>query len=77
MAKRCDLCGKGPVAGRSFIRRGKAKKEGGVGKKVVRANRRRFMPNLQRIRALVNGKRQVIRVCTKCMKKGRVVRAAA
>ena len=77
MAKRCDLCGKGPTAGRSIVRRGKAKKEGGVGKKIVRVNLRRFLPNLQRIRIVIDGKVQVARVCTKCLKKGRVVRAAA
>ena len=55
MARQCDICGKKPVAGRTYTRKGKAKKEGGVGRHIARKNRRRFLPNLQRVRALVNG----------------------
>lgn len=77
MAKRCDICGKGPVAGRSYTMRGKAKKEGGVGKKVTGIARRRFLPNLQRLRAVVDGRVRTIQACTKCLKKGAVTRAAA
>ena len=77
MSKRCDICGKGPVAGRAYTRKGKAKKEGGVGRHIARKNIRRFMPNLQPARALINNVIQRIVVCTKCIKKGRVVRPAA
>ena len=54
MSRRCDLCGKGPVFGRTYARKGKPKKEGGVGRHVARKNPRRFMPNLQSARALVD-----------------------
>ena len=77
MSKRCDICGKGPVAGRTYTRKGKAKKEGGVGRHIARKNIRRFMPNLQPARVLLDGILHKIIVCTKCIKKGRVVRPAA
>jgi large subunit ribosomal protein L28 len=74
MAKRCDICGKGPMAGRTYTRKGKAKKEGGVGRHIARKNKRRFMPNLQPVRAMINGLVKRIVVCTRCIKKGRVTR---
>ena len=75
MAQRCDICGKGPLAGHTYTRKGKAKKEGGVGRHIARKNARRFMPNLQPARAFLNGAVRKILVCTKCLKKGRVTRA--
>ena len=77
MSKRCELCGKGPMAGHTFTRKGKAKKEGGVGRHIARKNIRRFMPNLQSVRALLNGAVKRILVCTRCIKGGRVIRSAA
>lgn len=62
------------MAGRTYARKGKPKKEGGIGLHIARKNRRRFMPNLQRARALVNGLVKRILVCTRCMKSGRVTR---
>ena len=76
MAKRCDICGKGPMAGRTYTRKVKAKKEGGVGRHIARKNIRRFMPNLQSVRAMINGAVKRIVVCTRCIKKGRVTRPA-
>ena len=75
MAKGCALCGKGPLAGRTYTRRGMAKKKGGVGRRIVRKNLRRFLPNLQRVRMLVNGTVKRVRVCTECLKSGRVTKA--
>ena len=72
MARVCEICGKGPVAGRVISRRGMAKKKGGVGKKVTGIAKRRFFPNLQKIRATLNGVRKTIRVCTKCLKRGNI-----
>lgn len=64
------------MAGRTYTRKGKAKKEGGVGRHIARKNKRRFMPNLQSVRAVINGLVKRIRVCTRCLKKGRIVRPA-
>ena len=65
------------MAGRTYTRKGKPKKEGGVGRHIARKNIRRFMPNLQSVRAVLNGTVHKILVCTRCIKKGRVVRSAA
>ena len=75
MARQCAVCGKGPVAGRTYSRRGMAKKQGGVGRRITRVNLRWFLPNVQRVRAVVNGRVQRLRVCTKCLKSGRVTKA--
>lgn len=75
MARICEICGKGPVVGRTYTRRGVAKAKGGVGIKVTRKNPRRFLPNLTRVRAIVNGVVRRLRVCTSCLRSGRVVKA--
>lgn len=76
MSKRCEICGKKPVAGRTITRRGLAKKKGGVGQKITGINPRRFLPNLRTIRALVGGSAKRIRVCAKCLKAGKVVKVS-
>lgn len=75
MARVCVICGKGPHAGNTVIRRGVAKKKGGVGIKIVRVNLRRFLPNLQRVKARIDGAVRTIRVCTQCIKTGLVTKA--
>jgi large subunit ribosomal protein L28 len=52
-----------------------AKKKGGVGRRIVRKNIRRFLPNLQRVRVRLNGTVKRLKVCTKCLKDGRVLKA--
>lgn len=64
------------MAGRTYTRKGKPKKEGGVGRHIARKNIRRFMPNLQSARLFLNGAVKKVRVCTRCLKAGRVMRAA-
>lgn len=62
MANFCHVCGKGP----------------GSGNRVSNANnrtRRRFMPNLQRVRILEDGTRRKVKVCTRCLKAGKVRKA--
>ncbi|HUF05302.1 MAG TPA: 50S ribosomal protein L28 [Aridibacter sp.] len=63
MAKQCEICGKRPLFGNN----------------VSHANnktRRRFNPNLQRIRVMSdNGAATRKRVCTRCIKSGRIVKA--
>lgn len=64
------------MAGRTYTRKGKAKKEGGVGRHIARKNIRRFMPNLQSARLFFKGAIRKVRVCTRCLKAGRVTRTA-
>ncbi len=75
MSKVCTICGKKPKAGNKIARRGLAKKKGGVGKRITGVNKRTFSPNLQKVRALIDGKVKSIRVCTKCIRAGKVVKA--
>lgn len=71
----CLICRKGPVAGRTYTHRGKLKKKGGVGRRTVRKNPRVFRPNLQHVKALINGTVRRVSVCTGCLKSGRVLKA--
>ncbi|MBI3320798.1 MAG: 50S ribosomal protein L28 [Candidatus Omnitrophica bacterium] len=73
--RRCAICGKRPVIGKSITHRGMLKVKGGVGRRTVRVNRRRFLPNLQRSTVLFNGTVRRVRVCTRCLKSGRVPKA--
>ena len=72
MARECFVCGKKPVAGRSISRRGMAKSKGGVGQRVTGVTKRRFLPNLQTVHTIVDGKRKKVTVCAKCIKAGKV-----
>ena len=75
MSKVCKICGKGPVAGRSISERGKAKKYGGVGIKTTGITKRTFKPNLQNIKIHINGSNKTTKVCTSCIRSGKVVKA--
>jgi large subunit ribosomal protein L28 len=76
MGMHCPICGKKPVLGNQYARRGKAKYLGGVGRKVTGISRRTFRPNLQRIQVELNGSVQRVRVCVQCIRSGRVRRPA-
>ena len=71
----CAICKKRPVIGSAVTHRGMLKKHGGVGRRTVRVNRRRFLPNLQSATVILNGSIQRIRVCTECLKSGRAHKA--
>jgi len=75
MSRVCVICQKKSVAGRQYAYRGMAKAKGGAGVKVTRKSLRRFMPNLQRIKIILNGVVQKVLVCTKCIKSERIVKA--
>jgi large subunit ribosomal protein L28 len=63
MARVCEVCGKGPITGHN----------------VSHANNktpRRWYPNLQRVRVVVNGAVRRIRVCTQCIKSNKVAKAS-
>jgi large subunit ribosomal protein L28 len=58
----CAVCGKGPSFGHNRSHS-------------MVATKRRFEPNLQRVRILVNGAARRVRVCTRCLKSGKVEKA--
>jgi large subunit ribosomal protein L28 len=63
MARVCDICGKKPVSGNNISH-------------AHNLTRRRWMPNLQEVRANVNGRNKRLTVCTNCLKSNKVVKAA-
>jgi large subunit ribosomal protein L28 len=63
MSLKCEVCGKGP-------------QYGNVISHANNVRRRRWNPNLRRVHALVNGVRKHLRVCTSCIRSGRVKKAA-
>ena len=75
MARICELTGKRPIKGSIIWRSGKSKKSGGIGTHITAITKRRFMPNLQRVKALVDGEVRYIRVSASALKKGLVVKA--
>lgn len=75
MARVCQLTGKRPTKGNIIWRSGKAKKEGGIGMHITGVTKRRFLPNLQRVKAVVDGEVKYIRVSAKAIKKGLVTKA--
>jgi large subunit ribosomal protein L28 len=62
MSKICEICGKKPLIGCNVSH-------------AHNITKRRFDPNLQRVRSLNYGRVQKIMVCTQCIKSGRVVKA--
>jgi len=62
MARRCDVCGKGVVTGMK------------VSHSHIRT-KRTWAPNIQRVKAIVNGSPKRIMVCTRCLRSGKVQRA--
>ena len=75
MAQTCHSCGKTVSMGNQICRRGKAKYLGGNGRKTTGITRRVFRPNLQRIRVQEEGGTVRRRVCTQCIRSGRVQKA--
>lgn len=63
MARVCEICGKRPQTGHRISH-------------AHNVTKRRWYPNLQRVRAVVNGATRRIRVCTACLRSGRVQKAA-
>jgi large subunit ribosomal protein L28 len=61
MSRTCDLCGKGPQTGFNISH-------------AHNKTKKRWLPNLQEVRASQGGQTKRIRVCTKCLKAGKVVK---
>ncbi len=74
MSRICYFTGKKTTSGRSYARRGKAKYLGGVGRKVTGKTKRKFKPNVQKVRALIDGKVVRVRASAKAIRNGLVVK---
>ena len=64
MAKQCEMCGKTTVFGNNVSH-------------AHNVTSRTWQPNLQRFRALINGTVRHVRVCTRCLRSGKIVKAPA
>lgn len=62
MARVCDVCEKGKVFGNHISHS-------------VRHNKRTWLPNLRRVKVILNGTTKRINVCTRCLRSGKVERA--
>jgi large subunit ribosomal protein L28 len=62
MARACELCGKGPRFGNRISH-------------AHNVTKRRWNVNLRRVRAVVNGGHRRLRVCTSCLRSGRIAKA--
>ena len=62
MSRICEICGKKPLTGNNVSH-------------AHNITKRRFNPNLQRVRAVLNGRTKKIMVCTSCIKSGNVIKA--
>jgi large subunit ribosomal protein L28 len=63
MSKECEICGKKPLVGNNVSH-------------AHNQNKRRFNPNLQRVRANMDGQVKKITVCTNCIRSGLITKAA-
>lgn len=63
MAQRCDICGKGPLSGNRVSH-------------AHNVTHRRFNPNLQRVRAVLKGVQKRVKVCTRCLRSGKITKPA-
>jgi large subunit ribosomal protein L28 len=75
MARVCAITGRRPVKGNIIHRKGQSKKSGGIGTHITSITRRKFRPNLQRIRIqMPNGGTKRVWVSVKAIKAGLVVK---
>jgi large subunit ribosomal protein L28 len=76
MPRICAITGRRPVKGNIINRKGQSKKSGGIGTHVTSITRRKFRPNLQRIRVrLPNGGTKRMLVSVKAIKAGLIQKA--
>jgi large subunit ribosomal protein L28 len=75
MTRTCEITGVGPIKGSHIWRSGKAKKKGGIGTHITAITKRRFFPNLQRVKVLIDGEVRYMRVSARAIKKGLVLKA--
>jgi large subunit ribosomal protein L28 len=75
MARICEITGRRPIKGSIIWRSGKAKKLGGIGTHVTAITKRKFLPNLQRVKAIIDGEVRYVNVSTRALKKGLITKA--
>jgi len=75
MSKICAICGKSKRVGGSVTRRGMAKAKGGIGTHVVKNVKRVFSPNIQEVHVKENGTAKRMKVCTACIRSGKITKA--
>lgn len=75
MARRCEICGKGTVHGQVVPRKGQPKKKGGAGQHIGVVTKRVFKANIVTVKAAVGASVKTLRVCTRCLRSGAVVKA--
>ena len=74
MPRVCHFTGKHTTFGNQITHRGKAKYLGGVGTKITGITARKFRPNIQKVRAVINGKVCRIKVSAKAIKMGLITK---
>ncbi len=74
MPRVCYFTGKKTSFGNKVRHRGKAKYLGGVGTKITGISRRKFKPNIQKVRAVIEGRVVRIKVSAKAMRNGVIVK---
>ncbi|HHZ12938.1 MAG: 50S ribosomal protein L28 [Caldicoprobacterales bacterium] len=62
MARVCDICEKGKISGKTISHSN-------------RKTNRFWQPNIKKVKAIVNGSPKTVKVCTQCIKSGRIERA--
>ena len=62
MARKCDICGKGSQFGHNISH-------------AHNKTKRRWFPNIQKVRVLVNGAAKRLNVCTRCIRSGKIQKA--
>lgn len=75
MSNVCSMCGKTKASGGHIIRKGLAKKAGGIGMHVVKNTKRTFEPNIQNARIVENGSVKKVKLCTACIRNGNYTKA--
>ena len=76
MSRICAITGKRPRTGGRIIRKGVSKKSGGIGLQLVKVNKRKFRPNLQRVRVkLPSGQGKRLWESAKAIKAGKIEKA--
>ncbi|SHH17526.1 50S ribosomal protein L28 [Clostridium grantii] len=62
MSKSCDICGKGVISGVQYSHS-------------HRQSKRKWAPNVRKVKAVVNGTPKTLKVCTRCLRSGKIQRA--